>query len=148
MTQTLDSGQTNPAYLCGRLLAIYDALQYQAQGELNRTVADSYYSLASINPTAAFPRVDDLGQKHLRKLRRDNRGAMVAIQRQIQNLHQLLADQCGARFPGPLSLEDQGRFAIGFHHERAESMARAVARKQDKDNLSPENPTPEPKEQS
>jgi CRISPR-associated protein Csd1 len=42
MTQTLDSGLTNPAYLCGRLLAIYDALQYQAQGELNKTVADSY----------------------------------------------------------------------------------------------------------
>lgn len=146
MTQTLDSGQTNPAYLCGRLLAIYDALQYQAQGELNRTVADSYYSLASINPMAAFPRVDDLGQKHLRKLRRDKPGAMVAIQREIQEVHQLLADQCGARFPGPLNLEDQGRFAIGFHHQRAQSMAQAIARKQEKDNLKPENPTSDPKE--
>lgn len=145
MTQTLDSGLTNPAYLCGRLLAIYDALQYQAQGELNRTVADSYYSLASINPMAAFPRVDDLGQKHLRKLRRDKPGAMVAIQREIQQVHQLLADQCGARFPGPLNLENQGRFAIGFHHQRADSsMARAAARKQE--NLNPEDPTSDAKE--
>ena len=148
MNPTLDSGQTNPAYLCGRLLAIYDALQYQAQGELNRTVADSYYSLASINPTAAFPRIDDLGQKHLRKLRRDKPGTMVAIQREIQQVHQLLADQCGARFPGPLSLEDQGRFAIGFHHQRAESMARAAAYKLESSNRSPEEITSDTREQS
>lgn len=129
MNDALDSGQTNPAYLCGRLLAIYDQLQFQAQGDLNTTVADRYYSLASTNPTAAFPRVDDLGQKHLRKLRREKRGTMVAIEREIQQVHQLLANQCGARFPGPLDLENQGRFAIGFHHQRAENMARATARK-------------------
>ena len=139
MTETLDSGQTNPAYLCGRLLAIYDALQYQAQGDLNMTVADRYYSLASTNPMAAFPRVDDLGQKHLRKLRRDKRGVMIAVEREIQQVHQLLANQCGARFPGPLNLEDQGRFAIGFHHQRAESMARATARKQENENNKPED---------
>jgi CRISPR-associated protein Csd1 len=134
MNATLDSGQTKPAYLCGRLLAIYDSLQYQAQGELNMTVADRYYSLASVNPMAAFPRVDDLGQKHLRKLRRDKRGAMIAVEREIQQIHELLANECGARFPGPLSLEDQGRFAIGFHHQRAESMTRIAARKQEKEN--------------
>ena len=138
MTHTLDSGQAHRAYLCGRLLAIYDALQYQALGELNMTVADRYYSLASTNPMAAFPKVDDLGQKHLRKLRRDKRGVMVAVEREIQQVHQLLADQCGARFPGPLNLEDQGRFAIGFHHQRAESMARATARKQENEILNSE----------
>lgn len=139
MNEALDSGQSEPAYLCGRLLAIYDSLQYQAQGELNMTVADRYYSLASTNPTAAFPRVDDLGQKHLRKLRRDKRGVMIAVERDIQQIHQLLADKCGARFPGPLSLEDQGRFAIGFHHQRAESMARAAARKQENETSSNED---------
>ena len=138
MNETLDSGQTKPAYLCGRLLAIYDALQYQAQGDLNMTVADRYYSLASTNPMAAFPRVDDLGQKHLRKLRRDKRGVMIAVEREIQQIHQLLANQCGARFPGPLNLEDQGRFAIGFHHQKAESMARAAARKQENENSNQE----------
>jgi CRISPR-associated protein (Cas_Csd1) len=43
------------------------------------TVADRYYSLASVNPMAAFPRVDDLGQKHLRKLRRDNIPGLRAV---------------------------------------------------------------------
>jgi CRISPR-associated protein Csd1 len=153
MTPTLDSGQTHRAYLCGRLLAIYDSLQYQAhrsaggEDELNRTVADTYYSLASTNPMAAFPRVDDLGQKHLRKLRRDNRPAMVALEREIQVVHRLIAEQCGARFPGPLSLEDQGRFAIGFHHQRAESMARAAERKQE-NNRNREQSQTDAKEQS
>jgi len=64
---------------------------------------------------------------------------MIAVEREIQQVHQLLANQCGARFPGPLNLEDQGRFAIGFHHQRAESMARATARKQDNENNKPED---------
>jgi CRISPR-associated protein Csd1 len=136
---TLDSGQTKPAYLCGRLLAIYEGLQLSAQGEVNATIADRYYSLASTNPMAAFPRIDDLGQKHLRKLRRDKRGVMIAVEREIQQIHELLATHSQARFPGPLSLEDQGRFAIGFHHQRAESRARAIARKRENETDNPES---------
>jgi CRISPR-associated protein Csd1 len=73
----------------------------------------------------------DLSLKHLRKLRRDNRAASVAIEREIQRFHERLANR-GAKYPPPLSLEDQGRFAIGFHHQRAEAMARAQARKEEK----------------
>ena len=66
----------------------------------------------------------------LRKLRRDNRGAAVAIEKEI---HSILAQLPEPRFPKRLSLEDQGRFAIGFHHQRAEGMARAQERKQKKE---------------
>lgn len=131
MNETLDIANDHPAYLCGRLLAVYDGLQYAAQGEVGNTVADRYFSLASTNPVVAFPKIVDLGQKHLRKLRRDNRGAAVAIEREVQ---QLLGGLSGsdARFPGQLSLENQGRFAIGFHHQRSESLMRAKDRKDKK----------------
>ena len=85
MSESFDENMTHPAYLCGRLLAMYDNLQYASSSQkVNQSVGDKYYSLASTHPQLAFPKIDDLGQKHLRKLRRDNRGAAFAIERQIQ----------------------------------------------------------------
>jgi CRISPR-associated protein Csd1 len=131
MSEELDPNLNHPAYLCGRLLALYDGLQYQAQGEVNANVSDRYYSLASTYPALAFPKLSDLGLKHLRKLRRDKPGAAVNIEKEVQEIHARLAAS-GAKFPPPLSLEDQGRFAIGYHHQRAESMARAVTKKHER----------------
>jgi len=128
LNERLHPGFDNQAYLCGRLLAIYDGLQWAAHvEEVGVGVADRYFSLASTWPAVAFPRVNDLALKHLRKLRRDNRGAAVAIEKEIQSV---LARLPEPKFPGRLSLEDQGRFAIGFHHQRADSIARAMERKQ------------------
>jgi CRISPR-associated protein Csd1 len=76
----------------------------------------------------AFPRIVDLGQKHLRKLRRDKAGAAFAIDQRIQELCEIV----GGSFPAMLSLEDQGRFALGYHHQRAHSMAQAKANKEAK----------------
>ena len=44
MTEELDPNLNHPGYLCGRLLALYDGLQFQAQGEVNASVSDRYYS--------------------------------------------------------------------------------------------------------
>ncbi|MFN0167513.1 MAG: type I-C CRISPR-associated protein Cas8c/Csd1 [Bryobacteraceae bacterium] len=135
LTERLDAASDHEAYLCGRLLAVYDSLQYAAhEEEVGVTIADRYFSLASTYPAVAFPRIMQLGQKHLAKLRRneDRRSAFFAIEKQIQSLLSRLATG-DARFPGRLSLEDQGRFAIGFHHQRAEGMAQVRERKQKKE---------------
>lgn len=131
MSEELDHNLNHPAYICGRLLALYDGLQYQAQGDVNASVSDRYYALASTYPALAFPKLTDLGLRHLKKLRRDKRGAAVNIEKEIQEIHVRLAAS-GAVFPPPLSLEDQGRFAIGYHHQRAEGIARSIARKQER----------------
>lgn len=129
MSETLDANLNHDAYLCGRLLALYDGLQYQAhradnpQAKVKVTVADRYFSLASTHPALAFPKLTDLGLKHLKKLRGKKWGLAVNIEKEIQEIHTRLA-QCGGKFPATLSLEDQGRFAIGYHHQRAETMAR------------------------
>jgi CRISPR-associated protein Csd1 len=131
MSEVLDPNLNHPAYLCGRLLALYDGLQFQAQGEVNANVSDRYYSLASTYPALAFPKLSELGLRHLKKLRRDKRGAAVNIEKEIQEIHVRLA-AAGAVFPPQLSLEDQGRFAIGYYHQRAEGMARGIAKKQER----------------
>lgn len=129
MGAELNEAELHPAYLCGRLLAMFDGLQYAASGPgLNQTVADRYYTLASTYPQLAFPKVEDLGMKHLRKLRREKRGAAVRIEREMDEVREQLAGV----FPGPLSLVDQGRFALGFHHQRGSSIKRAMDAKQQK----------------
>lgn len=131
MSEVLDPNLNHRAYLCGRLLAMYDGLQFQAQGEVNANISDRYYSLASTYPALAFPKLSELGLRHLKKLRRDKRGAAVNIEKEIQEIYVRLAAS-GAAFPPQLSLEDQGRFAIGYHHQRAEGMARGIAKKQER----------------
>ena len=129
MSAELNANEDHQAYLCGRLLAMFDGLQYAASGSgLNQTVADRYYTLASTYPQLAFPKIEDLGMKHLRKLRRDSPGAAVRIERDMDEVRQRL----GAVFPGALSLEEQGRFALGFHHQRANQIKRAMDAKEAK----------------
>ncbi len=129
MSESLDPNQEHPAYLCGRILAIYDALQYQAQGDVNVTVADRYYGLASTYPQLAFPKLETLSKAHLKKLRRDNGPAGYAIAKQIDELTDRLVAH-GAKYPAQLNLEDQGRFAIGYHHQKAESARKAKEAKE------------------
>jgi CRISPR-associated protein Csd1 len=137
MTENLDPEQRNPAYLCGRLFAEYESLQstaFREAGEsaVNVSVADRYYGLASTYPAIAFPKMAVLGKKHLRKLQRDKKGAAVAIDQRIQELHLGIEQSGGYKFPRMLSLEDQGRFSLGYYHQRAHSIAQAIAKKQEK----------------
>jgi CRISPR-associated protein Csd1 len=129
VTAALDTEQKHEAYLCGRLMAVYESLQYAASGDVNQTVADRYFTLASTYPGQAFPRLEDLGNKHLRKLRRDNHGAMVRISQEIDQLHLEIEQASGFKFPKALDLDGQGRFALGYHHQRAHQMAQAQAGK-------------------
>jgi CRISPR-associated protein Csd1 len=137
MTESLDPEQSHPAYLCGRLLAEYEGLQYSAfsaagESKVNVSVADRYYSLASTYPAIAFPKIEDLGKKHLRKLQRDKRGAAIAIEQRLQELHGQLEQAAGYRFPAMLDLDGQGRFALGYHHQRSHSIAQGRAKKEEK----------------
>jgi CRISPR-associated protein Csd1 len=142
MTERLDPGQNDPAYLCGRLLAEFDNLQDAASGDakVNLTIADRYYTLASTNPRVAFPKIEGLAKSHFRKLRRDNRGAMVAIERRVTELH----EKIGCEFPPILSLDGQGRFALGYYHQKAER-SRQIAKNMEKKSI---NQNAENQEQS
>ena len=132
MSESLDVQQESPAYLCGRLLAEYEGLQdavYRSAGEakVNVTIADRYYSLASTNPKIAFPKIEGLARAHFRKLRRNNAGAMIAIERRVIELH----ERIGTAFPPSLDLDKQGRFALGYYHQKAERN-RQIAEKREK----------------
>ncbi len=136
MSTSIDENNKHPAYLCGRLLALYESQQRTAHDyKINVTLADRYYGLASTYPQLAFPKIEQLARAHQQKLRRGEqrkRAAAMAIERTIGSLMEHLP----GRFPAQLSLEDQGRFVVGFHHQKAEDARRVEAAKAKKSNHS------------
>ncbi len=113
----LDLTNTAPAYLCGRLLAILDAIQQRALNNPNATIVDRYYGTASSAPAAVFGTLLHGAQPHLAKLRKDPRthGAFRALEERLEAVMAELTS-----FPSTLTLQEQGLFALGFYHQRAE----------------------------
>lgn len=129
VTEGLDPQCAFPAYVCGRLMAEFENLQRAASGgEVNSSIVDRYFALASTYPAVAFPKVEALALKHLRKLRRDNRGAAIAIDARLQDLHGLLTPSPAGAYPSKLSIEEQGLFALAYYHQKARSRAEAISK--------------------
>ena len=112
----LDTSEGNAAYRCGRLLAVLESIQRRAIGV--ETVVDRFYGTASSAPASVFGRLMRGAQPHLSKLERDNRGAWVTLQRRVEEVTEGME-----AFPRTLTLEEQGLFALGYYHERAQRWA-------------------------
>ncbi|MCD7741300.1 MAG: type I-C CRISPR-associated protein Cas8c/Csd1 [Ruminococcus sp.] len=108
----LDETNTNQAYVCGRLFAVLEKIQQEASdNKLNKTIKDSYFATAMSKPSTVFPKLFSLAQNHLAKLEYS-----VHFNKMLGEIVGLLDDE----FPSTLSLEDQGRFVIGYYHQNGE----------------------------
>ena len=114
ITMALNTENKDPAYLCGRLLAILEKIQLSAQPGLNRTIVDSYFSTATTKPDAVFPKLIKLSQFHLIHLRKINDRLRIWFEKQIGDV----LDSLDGQFPGRLSLQDQGKFILGYYQQR------------------------------
>lgn len=117
--ESLDMGQADTPYRLGRLFATLERVQHQAQPGINATIRDRYYGAASTTPVAVFPTLMRLKNAHLRKL---SDGQAAWFERTIGEILQDLTD-----FPQHLSLAQQGRFALGYYHQRQSFFARKEA---------------------
>ncbi len=124
MTQSLNSESKDPAYLCGRLFSIFDRLQYLALGSVNAGVVERFYASASATPALVMGRLFRNAQNHLAK-------AGGGVAENIRKDFEAISVQLGDHFPPSLDLEGQGRFALGYYHQRAESR-RLTAERQEK----------------
>lgn len=106
----LDPANDNTAYRLGRLFSVLERIQESASPNLNATIRDRYYGAASSTPVAVFTTLLRLKNAHLKKLPTS----------QVVWFEKLLADVLGpiSDFPKHLSLQDQGRFALGYYHQR------------------------------
>ena len=120
MSEALDVTRQDPAYLCGRLLAVLARLQYLALGSTNSTIVDRNYGAASSAPVTVFGRLMDLAQSHRKKLSGSMKGAAVNIEKDIEEILAKLTN-----WPRQLPLEGQALFALGFYHQKAEYRSRS-----------------------
>ena len=111
LTVSLNETSTNIPYTLGRLFAVYEALQESANPGINATIKDKYFNSASATPATIFPILDNLSQKHLRKL---DTGLRITYDRQIGALKNVLGESNPAR----LSLPEQGSFNLGYYHQK------------------------------
>ena len=128
----LTADTDDPAYNCGRLLAILATAQskahdYKLEGA---GVAERYFGTASVSPASVFPLLLRLNRHHLDKIKKSERygGHARFIEEQIQQVLALFkpaGDGQPPTFPRTLDLQAQGRFALGFYQQQA---AEAAAR--------------------
>lgn len=106
----LDLSTPNPAYRLGRLFAVLEKIQEEASPGLNATIRDRYYGAASSTPVAVFTTLLRLKNAHLKKL----------MPGRVTGFEKLLGEVLGpvTDFPKHLPLPDQGRFALGYYHQR------------------------------
>jgi CRISPR-associated protein Csd1 len=116
----LDKEHPEPAYHCGRLLAVIESVQYAALGRVNATVVDRFYGAASSTPAVVFGALLRDTQPRLAKLNPAQRGG-------LQNR---LMEVCGQikEFPKTLSLMQQALFSLGYYHQKAHDRAMAISR--------------------
>ena len=113
ITMALNTENKDPAYLCGRLFAVYEKIQKDASGDLNRTIKDSYFASVCARPSAIMPKLSMLAQNHLRKL---STGSNVYY----NNLIGEIIDGLDGMFPQTLDLDSQGRFIVGYYQQNKE----------------------------
>lgn len=120
VSMALDVTNTNSGYRLGRLFAVLEKIQEEASPGINATIRDRFYGAASGTPVAAFPHLMKLKNHHLSKL--ENRGRAVNLEKIIGEIMDGLDD-----FSTHLSLQDQGRFAVGYYHQRQDFFKKSDA---------------------
>lgn len=107
----LDKSNTNQGYLCGRLFAVLDKIQEDANN-IN-SIRERYMNAASATPSSVFATILNLSSHHLEKL------SSVGKKVLYEKIKQEIIDKIPASgFPAHLDLQDQGRFFIGYYHQR------------------------------
>ena len=120
VSMSLNTESRNQAYLLGRLFAVLERIQYQALGELNAGIADRYYGSASAVPFSVFPRLLSGAKHHLSRLRKDKAGMAVNLDKDLGEIIAMLPET----FPRHLSIDEQGRFAIGYYQQKQSYFAK------------------------
>lgn len=113
---SLDTEQPSIGYQLGRLFATLEKIQEEASPGLNATIRERYYGAACSSPVTVFSTLMRLKNHHIAKL--DNKGRAVNLERLVGGIISNITE-----FPKHLNLNEQGKFAIGYYHQRQDFFA-------------------------
>lgn len=119
---SLDENNMNIGYRLGRLFAVLEKIQQEANPGINATIRDRFYGAASSTPATVFGNLMRLANHHLSKIEKEKPGLFVVRKRLLGEI----IDGVDAKisFPPHLPLEDQGRFAVGYYHQTQQLFTR------------------------
>ena len=106
LTVTLNQKSTDTAYSLGRMFAVMESLQEKANG--TSTIRSRYFAAASMSPKKVFPSLLNLSQHHIAKYKMSG-----YLDKMMESILSVISE-----FPAHLSLEEQGKFVLGYYHQR------------------------------
>ncbi len=106
----LDKENKNQGYLCGRLFAVLDKIQEEANNQ--HSIRERYMNAASATPATVFATILNLSSHHSENLSEGRKINFEKLKQEI--IEKISADG----FPAHLDLQDQGRFFVGYYHQR------------------------------
>jgi len=110
----LNVESNNDAYQLGRLFAVLERTQTCAIKDIGTSITNRFFSAASTAPYTVFARLLTGHKHHLGKLRKKMPGYAIVLDKDIMGIIGRLPPD----FPVHLSIADQGRFVIGYYHQR------------------------------
>lgn len=108
----LNEESKETAYVLGRLFSVLESIQMDANPGIKATIRDRYFNSACATPASVFPVLVKLKNSHIKKLERDKGSAKIYYEQILTNLMGKLES-----YPKRLSLEDQGKFILGYYHQ-------------------------------
>jgi len=123
---SLDYNNTNPGYRLGRLFAVLEKIQEEANQKA--TIRERFYGAASSSPITVFPQLLKLKNYHLAKLK--GAGRKITFERMLTEIFYGITPE----MPSHLAMEDQARFAIGYYHQRQELFTKSSSSKNESEN--------------
>ena len=108
----LNEGSREEAYVLGRLFAVLESIQQDANPGISATIRDRYFNSACAAPASVFPVLMQLKNSHMKKIERERAGSKIYYEKLLTEILEKLKE-----FPARLSLEEQGKFILGYYHQ-------------------------------
>ena len=112
MKSTLDESNTSVAYLCGRLFAVIESMQWKAIGNVNSSVKNRYFTAAASQPAFIF---GTLLTKNV-PIYQHKIGGYLA--KELNDIAGTISKQ--GKLPLRFSTIEQGEFALGYYFQRTQ----------------------------
>lgn len=111
----LNEESNDIAYVLGRLFSVLESIQADANPGIQATIRDRYFNSACGTPASVFPVLIKLKNSHMKKIGREKEGTKKYYEKLFADIMWKINEQEG--FPKRLSLEEQGKFALGYYHQ-------------------------------
>lgn len=108
----LNEQSNDVPYVLGRMFAVLEMVQEEANPELNTTIRDRYFNAACATPASVFYVLIKLKNSHIRKIGKQKEGTKIYFETLLTELMGKLTG-----FPRQLNPEEQGRFILGYYHQ-------------------------------